>query len=230
MQTSSTKTWLLSLFAFKVSLQEQSAITFLLASRRLYASCCGGSSLRDNVHYTQAKMLPTVEESLVSLFDSASFLDSLPFQATKGRIADTALAPAEVFEGTYVRDAEEHELGLFSTEDSSSHDGLYAAGAGSSSSIDHHSVRERDDRARHRRSLLGRSTGRSSTSRSGGHLGSSASTSHNAWHFPKSRGPARIGAPEKATPLKKRRAQPAQNNNVVDPEAYLLAARKLLQT
>lgn len=178
-------------------------------------------------------MLPTVEESIISLFASTSFLDTLPFQATKGRIADTALAPAELFEGTYIRDAEEHELGLFSTEEGNgSHDGLQA-GAGGSSSIDHHhSTHERDDRARHRRSLLGRSTGGSSTARNN-NIGNNngQSNSRNAWHFPKSRGPARIGAPDKATPLKKRRAQPAhQNKNTADPEAYLLAARKLLQT
>lgn len=179
---------------------------------------------------SRLEMLPTVEESLISLFASTSFLDTLPFQATKGRIADTALAPAEVFEGTYVRDAEEHELGLFSTEDSSSYDTAHA-GVGTSSSIDHHSIHERDDRARHRRSLLGRSTGGSSTSRNH-HISNNGSTAtRNAWHFPKSRGPARIGVPDKATPLKKRRAQPAnQNKNVADPEAYLLAARKLLQT
>lgn len=175
-------------------------------------------------------MLPTVEESLESLFASASFLDSLPFQATKGRIADTALAPAEVFEGTYIRDAEEHELGLFSTEESTSYDGGIPGGVGGSSSIDHQSMHDRDDRSRHRRSLLGRSTGGSSTSRNQ-HIGSDGSiSSRNAWNFPKSRGPARIGAPEKATPLKKRRAQNAQNKAVADPEAYLIAARKLLQT
>lgn len=174
-------------------------------------------------------MLPSVEESLESLFASASFLDSLPFQAAKGRIADTALAPAEVFEGTYIRDAEEHELGLFSAEESTSYDGLQGA-VGGSSSIDHQSIHERDDRSRHRRSLLGRSTGGSSTSRNQ-QLGNNGSTSsRNAWNFPKSKGPARIGAPEKATPLKKRRAQNAQNKTVTDPEAYLIAARKLLQT
>lgn len=177
-------------------------------------------------------MLPSVEESIVSIFASASFLDTLPFHETKKRLAEQALTPAELFEGTYIRDAEEHELGLFSTEESLSGDVAYAGAAGSSA-IDHHSVADRDDRARHRRSLLGRSTSGSTTSRSQ-HVGNNASNgilgARNAWNYPKSRGPARIGAPEKATPLKKRRAQPAQNKNAIDPEAYLLAARKLLQT
>lgn len=173
-------------------------------------------------------MLPSVEDSIIALFASTSFLDTLPFQETKGRIADQALAPAEVFEGQYIRDAHEHELGLFSTADSSYTDGIHASNAGNGL-VDHHSVHDRDDRARHRRSLLGRSTSGSTTSRIQ-HIGNNVGSASNAWHFPKSRGPARIGAPDKATPLKKRRAQPAQNKSVVEPEAYLLAARKLLQT
>lgn len=177
-------------------------------------------------------MLPSVEDSFVALFASTTFLDTLPFQETRGRIADAALAPAELFEGQYIRDAHEHELGLFSTEEGLHNDGVQT-GAPGSGLLEHQSVNDRDDRARHRRSLLGRSTSGSTTSRSQ-QIGSNASQgiggSRNAWNFPKSRGPARIGAPEKATPLKKRRAQTAQNKSVIDPEAYLLAARKLLQT
>jgi hypothetical protein len=171
-------------------------------------------------------MIPTCEDSILSLFTSCSFLDTLPFEHSKGRFAEAALAAPEVFEGTYIRDAEEHELGLFSTHDNDINDTGYG-GEGSSTQA------AREDRTRHRRSLLGRSTGvGGSTSRSNYQaeaLNDGSQNAHGTWSFAKRRGPARIGAPEKATPLKKRRAL-TQNNKAIDPEAYLLAARKLLRT
>lgn len=187
-------------------------------------------------------MVPTVEESMLSIFTSASFLDSLPFTRTQGGIVDAALAPAEVFEGTYVRDAEEQELGLFRTQNDLANEGHPQNGQAESSkaAAARALLNERDERAKHRRSLLGRSTG-------AGASGSSLSrhTSNNtilnsaqsAWNFPKRSGPARTGPPDKATPLRKRRvvannaSTTQKNNNVtVDPEIYLKAARKLLKT
>ena len=168
--------------------------------------------------------VPSVDESIVSIFTSLSFLDSLPFHRTTGRLASAALAPLDIFEGQHIREAEEHELGLFQLqqqrEDGSGHamsdgragrarkDGVLVDAAGGGA----------QDKDRLRKSILGR----------GGQNGGAGT-----WAFSKRRGPMRIGGPEVATPLKRRRVRHSdasgRGSTDDDPEAYLLAARKLLQ-
>lgn len=170
--------------------------------------------------------VPSVDESIVSIFTSLLFLDSLPFHRTTGRLASAALAPLDIFEGQHIREAEEHELGLFQLQQRDDGSGrALGDGRAGRARTDGAFVDAPQDKDRLRKSILGRGGQTQTRTISSGAQG--------AWAFSKRRGPARVGGPEVATPLKRRRVRHSEASSRTatddDPEAYLLAARKLLQ-
>ena len=175
--------------------------------------------------------IPSVDESIVSIFTSLSFLDSLPFHRTTGRLASAALAPLDVFEGQHIREAEEHELGLFQLEQRDDDDSGRALSAGRAgrartegASADAVASQDRDGL---RKSIVGRGVQAQTQANTSGAQGT--------WAISTRRAPSRIRGPEVATPLKRLRVRHSDASGKDkgaandDPEAYLLAARKLLQ-
>ena len=157
---------------------------------------------------------PSIQESVESILTSLASLDTLRFHSTSSRVAAAVLHKPEIFEGGWIRDAEEHERGLFSTvsnaQDADSVDPNRAVTVPKAGEA----VIDKD---RLRRSILSRSTA--------GYRQYNDKTS--AWAIPRRKGPDRVAGPPTATPLKKRR--PAAQEGEEDPEPYLIAARKLLE-
>ena len=159
-------------------------------------------------------MSSSVATSVTSILTSLSFIDSLPFTSTS-RLSAATLAPHDVWEGQYIREAEEHEQTLFTVNvnDVGDRDGR-------ASPVKVGNGEDGDRINRLRRSLLGRSSSKANNATTG------------AWQLAKRRGPRRVNGPETVTPLKRRRnnnADKAASPDSVDPWAYLVAARKLLE-
>lgn len=165
---------------------------------------------------------PTLQDSVASILASLSSLDSLRFHTSPRRVAAAVLHPPEAFEGGWIRDAEEYERGLFSS--SAAHGSVQVGENSEAVHVPAAGSIAREpviDKNRLRKSILSRST-----------AGYRQYNERNAaWALQKRRGPERIAGPPTATPLRKRRptAQKGLGNDADDPEAYLLAARKLLE-
>lgn len=143
---------------------------------------------------------------------SLASLDKLHFRGPSPHgMAAAVLQPAEVFEGGWIREAEDHERGLFKSK---LRDPVVSRNGGEA-------VVDRD---RLRKSIISRSTA------NGAGYGEHSDRSAPAWTLHKRMGPERVAKPPTATPLRKRRMQPSvKNSDFEDPEPYLIAARKLLE-
>ena len=170
-------------------------------------------------------MPASVEESVVDIFHALTFLDKL--QTTRpSKLVSVVLSPPNDLENGWIRDAAEHELGLYTQghgvdgDEGDAHDLQPTAGTGAVSRQDMDAERVN----KLRRSLLGRSAnGRTSNHTAG------------AWTFKQRPAPHAATMPPQATPLRKRkptggdtamRGQPQHAN--MDAQVYLVAAQKLL--
>lgn len=168
-------------------------------------------------------MIPSVEDSCLSIFHSLSFLDSLPFKSSSPLVRAALATPSE-FEGTYIREADAHELGIFQQ---TGEDGTVLPGkARPSNRANGQDTTHQPERVnRLRRSLLGRSA-------NAYRPGSYDAPPTNRM-FVQRAGPQRVAGPVTATPLRKQRQKVASTPSKTskaeyDPEVYLIAAQKLL--
>lgn len=157
----------------------------------------------------------SISDSLYSILTSLSFIGEQRFPCTS-RLSAAVLSSQDIFEGRHIREAEDGESALFVTVPSQQ--AARRTDGGSAEGGEDDNDAERMSRLR-RSTILGRST--------------RGQQENKTWALAKRRAPQRIAGPAQATPLRKRPAQQRRRmsrseDGSKDPEAYLLAAKKLL--
>lgn len=181
---------------------------------------------------------------MLSIFTSLSFIDSLPFKRSRGGLPAAVLSEDAEFEQRCIREAEDHEIGLFTVEGSHQKDSTSSSNnaSGAVGAAAGHGTNSKGgkslgsfgdvglDENRLRRSLLGRSANGNNNRQLRGN-------NNGAWQLARRKGPTRISNTTQATPLRKPRKRasataPRGQGGAVDfedPEPFLLAAQRLLE-